>query len=282
VAGTESKDDPASMSSRPTSFEERYRLYIDESGDHVFKHLDKDSHRYLCLLGCWFRNPEYLAFHKRLEDFKRVHIPHHPDDPLILHREEIINRRSHFGRLCDPSKAEAFDSDLLEIIAEADFRIVAVVIDKKGMLARYGDTAAHPYHLAMGFMLQRYCGYLNHINRCGDVMAESRGGVENRLLKDSYERVYKQGAWMQRAPVFQRALTSREIKIKPKSANIAGLQLADLLGHPVRHAVLLDAGQVNTASAPFACKLLRVIDGKFNRHLYTGRVSGYGKILFPK
>ena len=113
-------------------------------------------------------------------------------------------------------------------------------------------------------------------------MAESRGGVENRLLKDSYERVFNQEAWMQRAPFFQHALTSREIKIKPKSANIAGLQLADLLGHPVRHAVLLDAGQVSTASASFASKLLPVIDSKFNRHLYTGRVSGYGKILFPK
>jgi len=29
----------------------RYRLYIDESGDHTYKLLDDPSHRYLALLG---------------------------------------------------------------------------------------------------------------------------------------------------------------------------------------------------------------------------------------
>jgi len=36
--------------SRVNGPEDRYRLYIDESGDHVFRHLDEESHRYLCLL----------------------------------------------------------------------------------------------------------------------------------------------------------------------------------------------------------------------------------------
>lgn len=85
-------------SSRPSSFEERYRLYLDESGDHVFNFLEKPSHRFLCLLGCWFRNPEYMDFHARVEDFKRAHLPHHPDDPPILHREDIINRRGYLSR----------------------------------------------------------------------------------------------------------------------------------------------------------------------------------------
>ncbi|MGA2867087.1 MAG: hypothetical protein ABSF95_21635 [Verrucomicrobiota bacterium] len=49
------------LTNRPSTFEERYRLYLDESGDHVFNHLEKPSHRFLCLLGCWFRNPEYLS-----------------------------------------------------------------------------------------------------------------------------------------------------------------------------------------------------------------------------
>ncbi len=35
-----------------SSSEDRYRLYIDESGDHVFRQLEEDRHRYLCLLGC--------------------------------------------------------------------------------------------------------------------------------------------------------------------------------------------------------------------------------------
>jgi len=267
---------------RPCAFEERYRLYLDESGDHVFNHLEKPSHRFLCLLGCWFRNPEYLAFHERVEAFKKEHLPHHPDDPPILHREDIVNRRSHFTHLQEAGKAQAFDDGLLRLIDEAEFRVVAVVIDKLALRQRHGDAAAHPYHLAMGFMLQRYCGFLNHVNRCGDVLAESRGGREDRLLMDSYARVHAQGVWMSPATMFPQALTSKQLKVKNKSANIAGLQLADLLCNPIRQAVLREQGHLTEDAAPFAARLMPIVDRKFNRHLYDGRVEGYGKVFFPK
>jgi len=227
---------------RPSSFEELYRLHLDESGDHVYKVLDNPNHRFLCLLGCWFRNPEYLDFHARPEAFKKAFLPHHPDDPPVLHREDIVNRRGHFKHLQDPAKAAAFDEELLRLIDGAQFRAAAVVIDKLALRQRYGDAAAHPYHLALGFMLQRYCGFLNHVNRCGDVLAESRGGREDRLLADSYSRVYDQGAWMTRASVYRHALTSRQLKIKKKDANISGLQLADVLGNPIREAIVREAG----------------------------------------
>lgn len=261
---------------------DRFRLYIDESGDHVFRQMQRPSHRYLCLLGCWFRNADYIRFHAELETFKQNHIPHNPDDPVILHREEIVNRRSSFWRLRDPAKAKAFDDDLLALIAVADFKAVAVVIDKAALREAY-PTPSHPYHLAMGFMLQRYCGYLNHINRHGDIMAESRGGKENRLLMASYEWCYQRGVWMHTpAEALQQALTTRKLKIKQKSANIAGLQLADLLSNPVRKAVLREVGHEEAKLAPFACRILEVLEGKFNRHLYDGRVWGYGKVFFPK
>ncbi len=269
-------------SSRPSSFEDRYRLYLDESGDHVFNFLEKPSHRFLCLLGCWFRNPEYTEFHARLEGFKRAHLPHHPDDPPILHREDIINRRGHFIHLQDTAKAQAFDDALLEVIRAAQFRFVAVVIDKLALRQKHGDAAAHPYHLAMGFMLQRYCGFLNHVTRTGDVMAESRGGREDRLLADSYSRVHAQGVWMTPATTFQHALTSKQLKVKNKSANISGLQLADLLGHPVRQTILREENHVPELSAPFAARLMPIVETKFNHQLYSGRIEGYGKVFFPK
>jgi hypothetical protein len=134
----------------------------------------------------------------------------------------------------------------------------------------------------LGFLLQRYCGLLNHINRQGDVMAESRGGTEDRLLKDSYRHVYDNGAWMNSATFFQQALTTRELKVKPKGANIAGLQLADILAHPVRQAILRGKGRIDRGQGPFGRRLLEVAEPKFNRHLYDGRVEGYGKVLYPK
>ena len=161
------------------------------------------------------------------------------------------------------------------------FKVVAVVIDKHSLRRSFGEAAAHPYHLGLGFLLQRYAGYLNHINRVGDMMGESRGGTEDRMLKESYTRVFERGVWMTEAHAFSAALTSRELKLKAKSANIAGLQLADLLGHPVKHWVLRNAGLVAEDLAPFAQRLLEVVKPKFNSHLYDGRVEGYGTVLYP-
>jgi hypothetical protein len=47
------KDNPHGK--RPLEPLERYRLYLDESGDHVVRDFSNLAHRFLCLLGCWFR-----------------------------------------------------------------------------------------------------------------------------------------------------------------------------------------------------------------------------------
>jgi hypothetical protein len=269
--------------SRPARFEDRYRLYLDESGDHVYRETSESAHRFLCLLGCWFQNPDYLQFHAALESFKERHFHPHPDHPVILHREEIINRRKVFKVLQDEKKCAAFDADLLEVIQAAEFRVVAVVIDKAALRAAYGESAAHPYHLGLGFLLQRYAGFLNHINRMGDLMAEARGGVEDRLLKESYTRVYEQGIWgVTSAGYFQAALSSSQLKLSGKQANISGLQLADLLGHPAKMWVLMHYGMIEENPAPFAKRLMKIVEHKFNRQLYNNRLEGYGIVLYPR
>jgi len=266
---------------RPSKFADRYRLYLDESGDHVFRETEELAHRYLCLLGCWFHNPDYLRFHEAIEGLKSEYLPHHPDDPVILHREDMVNARKAFKSLRDAAMRSKFDDALLAVIKAAEFKVVAVVIDKQELRRAYGTAAGHPYHLGLGFLLQRFAGYLNHINRVGDILGEARGGREDRLLKESYSRVFERGVWMTRSEVFQSALTSSELKLKQKSANIAGLQLADLLGHPVKQWVLKHFGHATEDLAPFAQRLMGVVEPKFNRQLYEGRVEGYGMVLYP-
>lgn len=269
--------------SRPSNFEDRYRLYLDESGDHVFRETKETAHRFLCLLGCWFQNPDYIQFHDALESFKERHFHPHPDNPVILHREDIINKRKVFKTLQDEKKRAGFDADLLNIIQSAKFRVVAVMIDKAALRAAYGETAAHPYHLGLGFLLQRFAGYLNHINRVGDVMAEARGGAEDLLLQESYTRVYEHGIWgVTSASYFQSALSSRQIKLQEKKANISGLQLADLLGHPAKMWALNRFGAIKETPAPFAKRLMEIVENKFNRQLYDNRLEGYGIVFYPK
>lgn len=130
--------------SRPASFEDRYRLYIDESGDHVFRGTAEPQHRFLCLLGCWSRNPDYLRFHEALEAVKSRFLPHHPDDPVVLHREDMLNARKAFKALRDPAVRAQWDEALLQVIADGEFRVVAVVIDKMALRDNYGEAARIP------------------------------------------------------------------------------------------------------------------------------------------
>lgn len=269
--------------SRPCTFEDRYRLYLDESGDHVYRATTETAHRFLGLLGVWFRNTDYLQFHEALENLKKRHFHHHPDNPVILHREDIINRREAFKILQDDRKRAEFDADMLNVIQSGSFRVVVIVIDKAALRDNYGEGAGHPYHIGLGFLLQRFAGYLNHINRIGDVMAESRGGKEDSLLEDSYTRIYEQGIWgVTSAEFFQSALTSRKLKLHGKKANISGLQLADLIAHPAKMWVLRHYGLIKEKPAQFAECIIKVLKEKFNRQLYKNKIEGYGFVLYPK
>ncbi len=277
------KEPRADNPSRPSNFEDRYRLYLDESGDHVYRDTGETAHRFLCLLGCWFQNPDYLPFHEALENFKERHFHPHPDNPVVLHREDMINRRKEFKILQDEKKRAEFDADLLDVIESAKFKVVAVVIDKAALRASYGEAAGHPYHLGLGFMLQRFADYLNRINRIGDVMTEARGKKEDWLLQESYQRVYEQGIWgVTSAAFFQSALSSREIKLRNKKANISGLQLADLIGHPAKMFALNRYGIINDKPAPFAKRLMDVVENKFNHQLFNDKLESYGIVLYPR
>jgi hypothetical protein len=132
-------------------------------------------------------------------------------------------------------------------------------------------------------MLDRYSGWLNYKNAVGDVVAEARGRVEDRQLEQAYRRVHESGTFSMFGHVHhQRALTSHDIKVRPKSANIAGLQLADILAHPVRQAMLHECGLSPASAGFFGSELLKAADAKFNRNEKTGVIEGYGKVWLSK
>jgi len=257
---------------------QRYRIYIDESGDHTYNLLDDPSHRFLALLGVWFRQVDaYVAFADHLERLKRDIFGPRPDRPVVLHRSEIVNRKGAFGVLCDPDVQDRFNAGLLEIITQARFIITCVVINKQKHLDRYASPF-HPYHYCLAALLDRYSGWLGYKNAIGDVMAESRGREEDLQLKQAYKRVYESGTLMFSREHHQRALTSRDIKLQPKRANIAGLQLADILAHPVKQALLVEMGEIPDPGVNFGKRIYSLAQAKFNQNYGSGKVEGYGKV----
>jgi len=77
-------------------------------------------------------------------------------------------------------------------------------------------------------------------------------------------------------------LTSKELKIKPKRANIAGLQLADLIAHPSRREILLEKDLLSDERKVFGDQICRILRrDKYLRNQRTGQIWGYGKKLLP-
>jgi hypothetical protein len=257
-----------------------YRLYVDESGDHTYREVDDPGKRYLGITGSIIRMEYYRdVLSPGLENLKRRHFNYDPDEPPILHRTDLVNRKGCFWVLRNEEKRQLFDDDLLAFFREGQFGLITVVIDKKSHNERYGDFAFHPYHYCITALLERYCGFLNFYNAKGDVMAESRGGTENRKLKRAYERVYDEGTQWRGAEFFSKVLTSKKLKIKDKKANITGLQLSDLLAYPIKQEILLEHGLIRDPGEVFGKRVCEVVSEKHNRQHYTGRISGYGKIL---
>lgn len=259
-----------------------YRLYIDESGDHYYhKESDKTEERYLCLLGVCFElgNYEY-DFQPQFEQFKIKHFSRDIDDKIIiLHRKELINKQGHFSVLKDPAKEKSFNHDLLGIMSEGKFSIIAVVIDKKTHIRKWGINAAHPYHYCLLALVQRFVGFLNHFNVKGDVLAESRGGNEDLQLKSEYTHLYRTGTPYVSGDNFQRVLSSKEIKLKKKEQNIAGLQVADLFAYSCKQDILLRNKAIMKYEGKFGQKLLKIAEAKYNRWALFNKVDGYGRVL---
>src|SRR5258708_21805418 len=63
-------------------------------------------------------------------------------------------------------------------------------------------------------------------------MVESRGKGENMRLERAYRYVYNNGSDYLAAKLFQKHLSSKEIKLEPKTANVSGLQMADMIANP--------------------------------------------------
>ncbi|MFZ4661805.1 MAG: DUF3800 domain-containing protein, partial [Caldilineaceae bacterium] len=72
----------------------KYRLYIDEVGNSDLDASSDPNHRYLSLTGviCELGYVQATLF-PALETLKQRYFGSHPDEPICLHRKELVNHR---------------------------------------------------------------------------------------------------------------------------------------------------------------------------------------------
>lgn len=259
----------------------KYRLYVDEVGNPDLGSSDKDDHRFLCLTGVIF-NLDYVndVLNPQIESLKRDFLGSHPDDPIILHRKELLYKKPPFSILQNPEVEKKFNEKLLLKLDEWEYSVIAVTIDKKEHVDRYSTWRYDPYHYCQEILIERYRLYLDINDTRGDVMFESRGGKEDRRLKDSFRRITESGTNHLSSEQILEHLTSKELKIKPKSANISGLQVADLIAHPTRRWFFQNVFNKSEEKRTFGDEIIKLLEEKkFFR--YNGNILGYGAKKLP-
>jgi len=195
----------------------KYRMYIDEVGNHDLKSSENPLHRFLSLTGVII---ELGYISKRLfpdiENLKFKYFKSHPDDPIILHRKKLVNAKYPFKTLKDEKIKRQFDKELLAYLNNWEYSVVTVCLDKKAHKDTYKVWRYDPYHYCLALLLERYTFFLEQKYKQGDVMAESRGGKEDKRLKASFEKLWKEGTQFIPQERFHEIFTSKQLKVKPK------------------------------------------------------------------
>lgn len=258
----------------------KYRIYIDEVGNADLKSSKDPNHRYLNLTGVIF-DLEYVKSHlfQEVEALKAKYFDYHPDDPIILHRKEIINKKHPFKNLLAPEIEDAFNQDILKHFKEWEYTVISVLIDKWEHSQRYTTWRYDPYHYCLEILMERFYRFLIDRGSVGDVMVESRGGKEDKRLKKSFHRIYEEGTNYIDAGDLQRVLTSSQLKVKPKTANITGLQVADLLAYPARRHIFKYYQIIVDERVTFNEQIIEILKDKFYKR--GNKVEGYGFKLLP-
>jgi hypothetical protein len=237
-------------------------VYVDESGDHSLASIDPDYPVFV-LSFCIFQKHSYTtALTPAIRQLKFATFGH---DMVVLHESDIRRKKGAFSRLSKQPRAD-FLNQLTDIIAHADFQLIAVVIDKRQLKDRY-NTPAHPYHLALQFGLERIYRLVQQAGQQDAltyVVCEARGAKEDAEMELEFRRI------CDGANYFHKPLPL-DLIIADKKTNSEGLQLADLTARPIGLSVLRPEQENRAVS---------VLEKKFYRNGY-GEKDGTGLKVFP-
>jgi len=259
----------------------KHRLYIDEVGNSDLGSSQNPNQRYLSLTGVIIElgYVDKVLF-PEMETIKRKFFTSHPDDPIVFHRKELVNKEPPFSALKNSKVEREFNVEILESLIRWDYTVITAVVDKLQLIEQYQVWRYDPYHYCLKILVERYIRWLQRHNSEGDILAESRGGREDMRLKKSFEKVYEEGSDWVTPDLLQVHLTSGQVKVKPKANNIAGLQLADLIAHP-SYKVSLTRRNREGLPDNFGGQIGQILlDSKYDRSP-SGRIDGWGIKWLP-
>jgi len=258
-----------------------YRMYLDEVGVEAIKRLHSDNFRYLSLTGVVMKLDharDYLV--PALDRVKAEVFEQDPDKPICFHRVDIRNSRGPFECLKFQDRREEFDRTILQIMSDAEYRVITAIIDKQWMVQQEHWQQTHPYHYLMEIMVEKYAQLLQRLDNIGDIMPEARGKPQDKALEKEFRGYRLMGTRYASHSLTRKRIPSKNLKFRTKKDNIAGLQLCDLLAHPSHYSIRDKLGH-DVYLGNF-CQLVSgiLIDRKYDRS-YSGNINGHGVKHLP-
>jgi hypothetical protein len=245
----------------------KYVVYVDESGDHSLKSIDK-TYPIFVLAFCVFHKRHYSeVIVPALQKFKFNHFGH---DQVVLHENEIRRRKGLFNRFRDAEHQKRFLGELTQIIEFSNFVLISATIDKRALGKQHVEDNA--YHIALGLCMETLHQFLmeksEHTKKT-HVVVECRGNQEDKELELEFRRICDGNNRLNQALPF-------EILFADKKVMSSGLQLADLVARPIG-LITLKPDQPNrtfdTLKYKFYCEGGRKCTGE--------GYEGYGMQIFP-
>lgn len=244
----------------------KHRLFIDESGDPSLSSINADFPIFT-LLGCLFDDSAYQNIYTKIVELKKEFFG---SEHAILHSRDIRKCEGVFVKLFDLEVKAKFYERLNSIFENGKYTVIAVGIKKREFIEKYGKIADDPYELSLSFLLERA---VMETDRDKDntihITIESRGRVEDEIIKKRYNRLLDNGSSHITPDRFKKRFEKMEFK--KKKENDCGLQVADLCAYPVaRHLI--------NPNEPYPA--FNIVEKKFRKN-NTGSYMGYGLKIFP-
>ncbi len=241
-------------------------LFLDESGDHSLTKIDLQYPMFV--LGGIIVEQEYALgeMTERVKEFKQELFGR---DDIILHTADIARNKNGFERMQDPAFRQRFYEKLNTLMRSLDYKVVACAIKKDMHFQKYGLGAVDPYMYSLEVLVERFCHEIGHNYHSGVVVAEKRNPTLDHQLDLAWLNLKISGSTFLKASQIEYRITN--VVSRPKSSNIAGLQLADLVVTPIGRFVMEKRTKED----------FTIIESKFRRK-WDGEYRGYGLVVLPK
>ena len=240
-------------------------IFADESGNPNMR-ADYSKYPIFVFSCCVFHRRHYRTAVE--PDVIRLKTSYFGNPHVILHSRKVRHSEPPFNFAGDKQKRANFMAGLSSLIADAQFTVIANIVDLNKFKQMYPNTMTVDgiaFRSCVGRIYHFLQGYEQHeLNT--RLVIEARGKYEDARLIQAYQ------AMRSASFTSRQAVPDLEITFDAKRNNTAGVQLADLAAYPISQHHL-NPRQSNRA--------WNIINPKLFRNP-QGAVAGWGLEVLPK